>query len=347
MATNVEHEAFRTTAEDAEYLRLAQVALAGYDLPEPPRVRLISLSENATFLLEGRDGPMAILRLYRDGYQSVQSMDSELAWITEVSESGLCHCPRVIPDRDGARRHEIEFDGRTRSVVMFEHIAGTEPDDADLDTVRIAGAVSARLHQQVRAWQKPAWFERGTWSLEEILGDNPTWGRWQDGPGLTEATHALFTRVENKIREHVAAYELTPETFGLVHCDLRAANLVRDADGTIWVIDFDDSGFSWFLWDLCSTTTIIEHKPNLDEVVRSWIAGYQSVRPLSAADIAVIPHLVMLRRLHILAWLGTHPESGLTHSLRDTYVDDSVPVAERYLRDQFLTGLDELLIAQP
>ncbi|MGU3587418.1 hypothetical protein ACLBYD_30285 [Rhodococcus sp. C26F] len=40
---------------------------------------------------------------------------------------------------------------------------------------------------------------------------------------------------------------------------------------------------------------------------------------MTVKDFAAIPDLVFLRRLHILAWLGTHPEFDLAHKSGNDY----------------------------
>ena len=80
-----------------------------------------------------------------------------------------------------------------------------------------------------------------------------------------------------------------------MHADLRLANLIADGDD-IQVIDFDDCGFSWYLYDLACALTFLEARPDVDELVASWVAGYREVEELSAEDEAEIPTFLMLRR---------------------------------------------------
>lgn len=313
----------------------ADVALGHYDLPEGSRARLISLSENATFLVES-DHPLGVLRVYRPGYQSDSSKESELAWIAAIRDSGTVHTPAPLPTANGDILFRVDVDGEERAVVMFEFIPGAELGDEDMETFTKVGVSAARLHRQVLSWSPPNWFDRPVWDVEDILGADPRWGDWRSGPGISEAGHEVLEQCESRLRERLAVYPQTVGNSGLVHCDLRAANILADDAGELWVIDFDDCGFSWFLWDLCSTTTFLEHTPIVGDVVEAWLDGYLSVRQLSALDLDLIPDLVMLRRLHLLAWLGTHPESDLAASLGDSYAEATVEVASKYLAGGFL-----------
>lgn len=316
----------------------ADRALAAYDLPSTAWARLISTSENSTFLVED-DGPLGVLRVYRQDNQSLEAIKSELAWIEVLRTAAVVRTPAVVPTRAGETFQFVEVDGASRACAMFEFVKGVEPTPDDLRTYALVGRTAALLHQQVQQWDRPAWFSRPRWDLDGILGRQALWGQWGDGPAVTADRAALLRRAESEVRSNLAAYPVGDRTGGLVHCDLRAANLLKDDDGGVWVIDFDDSGFSWYLWDLCSSTTFIEHLPHVDQVVSAWLDGYERVRELSPEDRRAIPHLVFLRRLHILAWLGSHPESDLARELGDTYTVASCEVAERYLAGTFLSDV--------
>ena len=61
------------------------------------------------------------------------------------------------------------------------------------------------------------------------------------------------------------AYGQSAERFGLVHADIRLANLLVD-DGHVRVIDFDDCGFAWFMYDFATTVSFMEDHPRVPEL---------------------------------------------------------------------------------
>lgn len=316
-------------------LKFAEAALEAYELPEGLTLKLISLSENATFLVSAED-PVGVLRVYRPDYQTDAAKRSELEWIEALRNAGTVATPHVRRTRAGTWLHRVNVDGVERDTVMFEHVVGEELDEESTSTYAAVGSIAARLHLHVQSWQAPEDFERRVWGLEEILGSNAHWGDWRDGPGLDENDTALLEEAEAQVRRALVDYPLDPENSGLVHCDLRAANILADPEGELWVIDFDDSGFSWFLWDLCSSTTFIEHTPQVEDVIDAWLSGYSQVRGLTARDRGVIRDLVFLRRLHILAWMGSHPEADPVRDFGEEYVKDTLVLARKYLEGSFL-----------
>ena len=59
--------------------------------------------------------------------------------------------------------------------------------------------------------------------------------------------------------------------------------------------------------------------------------GYRTRRSMSAADEAMLPSFVLLRRFLLLAWMGTHNHSRESQQMSITYAAGSAALAERYL----------------
>ncbi|MEM6423479.1 MAG: phosphotransferase, partial [Pseudomonadota bacterium] len=101
--------------------------------------------------------------------------------------------------------------------------------------------------------------------------------------------------------------------------------------GHIGVIDFDDCGLGWFMYDFAAAVSFYEHEPFIPDVQAAWIEGYREVADLPAADEAMLPTFVMLRRLLLTAWLASHAETPTAQELGDGYTDGTVAIAERFL----------------
>jgi len=141
----------------------------------------------------------------------------------------------------------------------------------------------------------------------------------------------LLGRLDAVLRRRLEAFGRGPERFGLVHADIRLANLLVDGDH-VRVIDFDDCGFSWFMYDFATTVSFIEDHPQVPELKDAWIEGYRSLAPLAAEDEAELDTFVMLRRLLLVAWIGSHHEFATEAAeLGAGFTDVSCDLAERYL----------------
>ncbi len=325
-----------TVAERHAALRAIGLRAAGhYDIAPVQSLALVNISENATFRLDTIDGQSFALRVHRPGYHSLAAINSELAWLMALRRDGVAITPVPVPGRDGLLvQHVPGTSGEEpRRVVLSQWESGREPLISDDLFAHFAtlGETAARMHIHARGWLRPDGFTRFTWDFDTALGeDKPHWGRWREGMGVDGAKRALFGRTVRAIGRRLEAYGKGHDRFGLVHGDLRLANLLIDGDA-VKVIDFDDCGFSWFMYDAATPVSFYEHEPQVPALLEAWCAGYRRVMPLAAEDEAEIPTFVMLRRLLLVAWIGTHTETELAKSMGTAYTSQTVHLCEAYL----------------
>lgn len=316
-------------------MQVARSATRHFDLPSEVSVRLINHSENATYEVLAPTGQRWALRIHRDGYHSKGAIASELAWLMDLRETGVVVTPRPVKGLDGNFIQEVSHPAlaRPRHVVLSDWETGVEPGiSEDLSkTFEILGKVTARMHAHARQWPRPQNFERFTWDFETSLGEQrPHWGPWRRGLGVGAVERNLFGRTVDVISKRLAAYGKGNERFGLIHCDLRLANLLVDGNA-VKVIDFDDCGFSWYMYDAATPVSFYEHEPQVPDLIEAWKTGYRTAALLSREDEAEIPTFVMLRRLLLVAWIGSHSETDLAKSMGLTYTQGTTGLCENYL----------------
>lgn len=312
--------------------RVADAALKTYDLPEGAKATMINLSENATYRVDG-GGKRWALRVHREGYHSKTAIGSELAWLQALRQDGAVITPVPVKGKNGEIIQTLTLPGLApRQAVLFDWETGAEPSEAELlGPFEVLGAATARMHQHARQWRRPQNFERMTWDFDGAFGTVQHWGSWRDGMGLDAEKTKLFQRTVDLMERRLAAFGKGPGRYGLIHCDMRLANLLIDGEETK-VIDFDDCGFSWYLYDGATALSFIEHRPDVPELIAAWVKGYRSVLPLSAEDEHEIPTFVMYRRLLLVAWIASHAETDLAKSMGVPYTRDTVALCEDYLR---------------
>ncbi|GAA4560274.1 phosphotransferase enzyme family protein [Planotetraspora kaengkrachanensis] len=315
---------------------VARRALRHYDVAPGADVRLINVSENATFTVDG-GGVRTVLRVHRLGYHSPPAIASELDWAHALRAEAGVRTPRVIPARDGSRIVTVETPGAdVRQCVMFEFLPGGEPPlDRLVEDFEPLGAITARMHLHARGWARPPGFTRFHWDLDAAFGASPRWGSWRDGLGIDAEARAVLTRLEARLRDRLRRFGTGPERYGLIHADLRLANLLVDGTGLgaagTSVIDFDDCGMGWYLYDFGAAVSFIEHDPRVPEMIGSWVRGYRSVADLPRADEDEIWTFVMFRRLLLVGWIGSHSAVDVARELGAGYTRGTCELAERYL----------------
>jgi Ser/Thr protein kinase RdoA (MazF antagonist) len=311
--------------------------LPAWGLEEDTKLRLLTISENATFLAETPEGNKVILRVHRPDYHTAAEIRAELAWISALARDHVVVTPSPIPAQDG--RLLVTFpDGETeRLVVAFTHMPGCEPDAAS-DLVRWyghLGEITARLHLHAGSWTRPPEFTRKIWDFDTIIGPRAHWGDWRLAPGLDAAGLAVLERTAALLHDQTDSYGHEPARFGLVHCDMRAANLLVEGD-RLAVIDFDDCGLSWYAYDFAASISFMEHEPCVPALTRAWVQGYRRVARFSAEDEAMLPVFVMLRRMQLTAWVASHGETPTAQACGEEYVRGTVAMGVEYLRQYAL-----------
>lgn len=317
-----------------DYLkRIALASLDNWDIPSDASVSLISLSENAMFLVQYGNEKW-VLRVHRNGYHSENAVRSELAWMNSLREDAGLETPVALPGGNKSNVQFVSIDSseEPRMVVLFEFISGKQPSENDLhDAFRYLGAIAARMHEHSRRWVRPEYFERQIWDYEGAFGASPNWGHWRVGFDSDISGIEVVEAAEALMRERLERFGKSPHRFGLIHSDLRLANLLVE-DGKTKVLDFDDSGIGWYLYDVASCMTFIEDHEDIENILASWIDGYRTVCPLSDQEIDEIPTLMMFRRLVIMGWGGSHPDTDLANQMAaDGYTARTVQLARKYL----------------
>jgi Ser/Thr protein kinase RdoA (MazF antagonist) len=312
---------------------LANQSLSLWDIPEGARARLINVSENATYLVEGA-GWKSVLRIHREDYHTERAIQCELAWSTALREDGGLITPDYLVGRDGKAIQSGIVEGlpRPRYMVMFEFVNGTQPDETH-DLVKAfeeLGEIAARTHLHSIGWKRPEPFERLSWDLDTVFGANATWGNWRDAPNVTPGIREVLERVEQTVTRRLHEFGKGQDRYGLIHADMRLANLLVDENGTR-LIDFDDCGFGWFLYDFATGISFMEDHELVPELEVSWVKGYRKARPLSDEDADQLDTFVMLRRLALLAWIGSHIEAPEPQELAPDFARVSAELGTAYL----------------
>lgn len=312
---------------------MANESLPLWPVPMGAKARLINVSENATYLVEA-DNFRSVLRIHRPAYHSREGIGQELAWARALSDDGMVRTPSPIPGRDGEFVQEGQVPGlpEPRLMVMFEFAAGRQPDENEDLTAPFErlGAIAARTHIHSQNWTKPELLQRLVWDTGAVFSPNAYWGNWRDAPNVTPEIREVLEEAEVVVCERLARFGKGPDRYGLIHADMRLANLLIDGDNPT-LIDFDDSGLGWFLYDFATGVSFMETHPQVPALREAWVRGYRGVRPLSSEEEREIDTFVMLRRMALLAWIGSHIEAPEPQSMAPHFAAGTAKIAREYL----------------
>jgi Ser/Thr protein kinase RdoA (MazF antagonist) len=321
-------------------LPLAHAALERWEV-SPTAIRLLKYRENAVFAVDDARGGRVALRIHRAGYHTNAELRSEHQWMRALDEAGV-RTPPIIPARDGSAFHVVAADGvpeprqvdvlgwvEGRQLGTVEH--GIEGDaDALVRVHRTLGELAARVHAQATSWTLPPEFARHAWDAQGLVGETPWWGRFWELDALSAAERRLLEACRAPMRERLAAFGTSPDRYGLIHADFLPENLLVSGDD-IWLIDFDDAGFGWHLFELATSLLFHFREPHWPAVRDATIAGYRSQRALPDEHLALLPTLVLARGLTYLGWVHTRRETETARALTPLIVELVCDLAGRWV----------------
>ncbi len=245
------------------------------------------------------EGATYALRFKRPGYRDLSELTSELDWLAEMARAGL-GVPAPRPSRKGKLLESI--DGHYADLITW--LGGSplgrsrEPLTlgSPLRTFTDLGAEMARLHLACDSWTAPEGFTRCHWDAEGLLGDAPLWGRFWENPTLDAPTAAMLRDFRSQAARALAALELDT---GLIHADLVRENVM--IDGTdLYLIDFDDGGYGYRLFDVATALLKNRAEPNYPALKQALLDGYLSIRPL---DMSHLDLFLALRAVTYVGWI--------------------------------------------
>lgn len=281
-------------------------------------IELVDHSENVTYRVRVRDEETNyVLRLHRQGYNSLEELECERAWVKALIDAGL-PVPDPLPTRDGTHFVRVGIAGTNeqRYVGMTTWLEGVplrQCPEFRSDTrsrVRVfrrIGEIVAAMHNQATRWTGPPGFTRPTLDLEGLLGDTPRWGRFWEYADLPAGGRERLLAARDRLRVALCDYGMTPDNFSLIHADLDPGNIIHDR-GELALIDFDDSGYGWHMYDVASA--LIEYCPDSDfeALLAAMLDGYLEHRPLAQKDMDMLPAFLLLRGMATLGWYHDRPE---------------------------------------
>ncbi len=283
--------------------------------------RLLRDRENVVYEMALPTG-RAALRLHRQGYQSEAAIASELWWCDALARADV-PVPAALPSQDGAMLVTLSNGRHASAIAWLEGEALGEagqpfhrPLTQTLDLHHALGAVLKRLHHTTDGLSLPEGFTRPRWDIAGLVGDTPFWGRFWDHPAATPDQRSALIRARDALRERLAGDQ------GLIHADVLRENVLVDGPA-VSLIDFDDSGFGFRLYDLGTVLSQNLYEPAYPAIRDAVMAGY------GTRDTAMVEAFTLARTLASVGW--TMPRLAVNDPIHRSHLARAVMWAGRVL----------------
>ena len=304
----------------------AAAAWGGFDL------RLLRNRENAVYAMRLPGGGRAALRLHRPGYQSALAIRSELWWCGALAGAGLA-VPAPLSAICGDLLVQLAG-GRLASAIAWVEgaplgLAGQPLTDSVPDQVRrhrALGELVAQVHSATDALTLPADFTRPHWDLDGLTGEHPFWGRFWEHPALTPFEAKLMREARDFTRARLVAHLANGGDSGLIHADVLRENVLVN-DSSLSLIDFDDCGIGFRLYDLGTVLSQDLGEPGFAALEAALIEGYGSLRPVDAVMVQVF---TLARTLASVGW--TAPRLAPDDPIHRSHIARALRCAARVMR---------------
>jgi Ser/Thr protein kinase RdoA (MazF antagonist) len=274
-------------------------AIRRFDIPED-QIALLDGFESYIYEFE-RDDAEYILRVGHSRRRTVDLIRGEVDWINHLSAGGAGVAHAITSSR-GELVEAIDDDhGGQFLVTAFQKAPGRPSWEAGWspELYQTYGKLLGRIHALSKsytpadpAWRRPEWNDP---SNLDVL-------RW-----LPESEPRLIERFR-QIDAYLEALPRDDESYGLIHQDAHPGNFFVDDAGRITLFDFDDSVYSWYVYDIAMVVfymIVVDDDP--EGLLRSfwpqfW-AGYCEENTLDPIWLAEIPHFMKLREVDNYALL--------------------------------------------
>lgn len=236
-----------------------------------------------------------ILRLYHHHWRTPEEIHYELALLNHLSEY---NCPVAAPvtTAEGDTCFTLGTTDGARQAALFAFIEGMSPQrnmtsqqayalGRELAGIHLASADFTTAYRRQRLDTDYLLYQ----SVDVIL------------PYLPEMQQHSLKNIADAIAADLPELPMSPPCLTICHGDPNPGNLLFDASGTLHLIDFDQCGPGWRMFDIAKFLAAVHQHDELAGIKQACVDGYSSVSKPNTREIAALPLLAQIAAIWVAA----------------------------------------------
>jgi Ser/Thr protein kinase RdoA (MazF antagonist) len=261
-------------------------------------------SENVVVKLISETGQPYALRIRKIIGTYQEQIMSELVILRDFAEFAHADVPAPLLTRAGELFCIVRVGDETYMCIIFYWVPGVHVAGHDI-TFQQMGFMAysvAQLHSFALQYKSPAGLVRPVYDENWFFGTK-SWTTTPDFVSRFNPDDAVYLRsVNDTIRSYLRTYPRNPSTFGLIHYDLHVGNFLFHESGAN-MIDFDECGFGYYLFDLAHILfEFIEH-PQFDVFKNTAVEQYAAATTTARFSDRDLAMFLALQGIAYANWL--------------------------------------------
>ena len=304
--------------------RLARVALEAYGLSDA-RYKFVLQAGNTLFrVYDPRPDPSKtanglfeegqyLLRIHYPPYQTADAIELELAWLAAMRRDAGLPVPEPVPTLDGRLLTQASIPGipGERNCSLLRWLKGRFlTKGIGVQHYRAQGRLMAQLHNHAASWQVPPGLTKRHWDwagfFEDVEGTDLTASEiW---PLIPQPYVEPFQAVTREAGQVMDAWGTGRDVYGLIHADLGLDANVLFWGGEARAIDFDDSGFGYWMYDLAISLEHCREDVAYPQYRDALLEGYAEYRSLPQGQLDQLDLFLAAWDVYLSLWAaaGAH-----------------------------------------
>lgn len=307
--------------------RLWHQVCALYALPHEAEISQLKSSGRLVYKITRLDGLVQVLRVYAQGINKTEAIQSEMSLLTYLSQNTDLVVPTPISNIHGCFVSTINEEGRNDPihVIMLTFVEG-EPVEKCITNemmVRVGQILSQLdlgLHKaDTEIIPVPSQTKKPFGEMKFISTPLSKLKNYRSNRNFLSKiwTNIKITHLADRLRRnYIAVKDLLP--WQLLHTDAHLENFVFD--GTrIGILDFSNFRFGPRIYELtpplyfiCEVEAGIRpntYSSSMAQLKESLLAGYQDFIKLSDQELSVLPLFQAIHLFVVLGWSVFEPDS--------------------------------------